>query len=127
MTRYSFYIKCIGSLSQEHLAVREEQQQQDTAPRTSGVDLIPNNRKRDCCVCSDRKTTRRQSRTSCIKCDRGLHVDCLAKHKCQIVSLCFSFFFQDTVIFFNVIDQILQNNSFHLKVYLISFPLIQNS
>ena len=84
MTRYSFYIKCIDSLSEEHLAVRE-QQQQATTSRRSGVATMPNNREKDCCVCSDRKTPggRKRARTSCIKCDKGLHGTCQAKHKCK--------------------------------------------
>ena len=82
MTRYKFTVKLVEQLAQEYLDIKYPPV--DTNVR-KGFEEIPNQKEKDCCVCSDRKKAvgRKHSRTWCTKCHKGLHHYCVAKHLCK--------------------------------------------
>lgn len=82
MTRHKFTVGIVNDLVEEHKANRNRP---TPSKGPVGVSIIEENKEKDCCVCSDRKTPggRKRSRTMCNKCLKGLHGPCMSKHKCK--------------------------------------------
>jgi hypothetical protein len=54
--------------------------------RKFGVEKLEGTKESNCCVCSGKNNPegkRRRSKTICINCRRGCHLDCLPRHKCK--------------------------------------------
>ena len=88
MAHYSFVIKVVEALAEEHISSKRgrEGPAGDAGPSSSvqTVATIPDKKEKDCLVCSNRKDTgRKRSRTMCSLCKMGLHGACLSKHKCK--------------------------------------------
>lgn len=84
MSRYKFTALIVDALAKEHLDYKEEMDETGD-PGGRGIRKIPGEKEKDCTVCSDRKNKgpRKRARTQCVKCLKGLHGECAARHKCK--------------------------------------------
>ena len=79
LTRLMYTISVIENLGAEWLNFREESEVRGRI--SPGIRKLGGRKEYRCCVCST-KEQRRRSRTVCVRCNRGLHGECLHKHKC---------------------------------------------
>lgn len=91
MSRVKFYVSVVESLSDEWLTekynVAEEGGAGDAPNKNlkTGVKMVEDRKEKRCCECSGKKNPqgkRKRSRTECVQCERGLHLNCLLTHKC---------------------------------------------
>ena len=82
MNRYKFTVKLVEELAKDFI----DSKHPPVDPNTKkGIEDIPDNKEKDCCICSDRKKPggRKRSRTWCKICKKGLHHYCQPKHTCR--------------------------------------------
>ena len=82
MSRHKFTIQLVEQLSKELLDTKYPPQDDQQGPK---YETIPNNKEKDCSVCSDRskKDGRKRTRTMCKNCQKDVHHYCMPKHTCK--------------------------------------------
>ncbi|KAG8294198.1 hypothetical protein J6590_108135 [Homalodisca vitripennis] len=90
--RVKYYISVIESLAEEWLAEKtpayENGDGGGPSKKLHGVERIEGGKEKRCCECSGKKNAdgkRKRSRTVCVRCGRGLHMNCLPSHKCKLL------------------------------------------
>jgi hypothetical protein len=59
----------------------EEAEVRPTPAAGYGIQMLPGRKEKNCVVCS-KPNNRKRSRTMCIRCNKGLHGQCMVKHTC---------------------------------------------
>ena len=82
LSRLAFNSSVIDALAADHLrgqAVRAAPLQENLQ---AGVRKLPGHQERDCCMCSKKNGNgRKRSRTVCVICSKGLHLQCQPLHR----------------------------------------------
>lgn len=81
LSHYNFLVDVVEELGKEWQAFRDKRDANQEQSISFGIRKLPEKKERICSVCST-KDQRRRSRTVCVRCNKGLHHDCLQRHKC---------------------------------------------